>query len=80
MQDNRVKIAYYTLPEFEGRGIATSAALELIDIARTAVSGILVIAQTLPVPNASNSILKKLGSHAQASRWMASLEKYGNGT
>ena len=60
-QDNRVEIAYYTLPEFEGRGIATSAALELIDIARTAVSGILVTAQTRPVPNASNSILKKLG-------------------
>ena len=79
-QDNRVEIAYYTLPKFEGRGIATSAALELIDIARTAVSGILVTAQTLPVPNASNSILRSWGSHTQASRGMARLEMYGNGT
>jgi ribosomal-protein-alanine N-acetyltransferase len=60
-RDNSVEIAYYTLPEFEGRAIATSTARELIRMARANVPGVLVIAQTLPEPNASNALLKKLG-------------------
>jgi [ribosomal protein S5]-alanine N-acetyltransferase len=60
-QDNRVEIAYYTLPDLEGRGFASATARELIRIARETRPGITVAAQTLPEPNASNSLLKKLG-------------------
>jgi ribosomal-protein-alanine N-acetyltransferase len=57
----RVEIAYYTLPAFEGRGIATSMAKEMMLIARTNDSATELFARTLPVPNASNAILQKLG-------------------
>ena len=60
-KDGRVEIAYFTFPEFEGCGIATSMAKKLIEIAQTSGDHLLVFAQTLPVVNASNSILKKLG-------------------
>jgi RimJ/RimL family protein N-acetyltransferase len=58
---NRVEIAYFTFPEHEGRGVATRMAAQLIAMARKAVPGIEVFAQTLPEENASNAILKKLG-------------------
>ena len=57
----RVEIAYFTFPPFEGRGIATAMANELIALARTTQPEIEIFAQTLPEPNASNSVLKKLG-------------------
>jgi RimJ/RimL family protein N-acetyltransferase len=60
-KDGRVEIAYFTFPEFEGRGIATLMAKKLIAIAQSTDTGLLVFAQTLAVVNASNSILKKLG-------------------
>ena len=60
-QDNRAEIAYYTLPELENRGFAAATARELVRIARQARPGIIVTAQTLPTPNASNAVLKKLG-------------------
>jgi ribosomal-protein-alanine N-acetyltransferase len=60
-QGGRVEIAYFTFPGFEGQGIATTMAGELIRIARAAEPGIELIAQTLTVENASNSILRKLG-------------------
>lgn len=60
-RDNRVEIAYYTLPQFEGRGFATATAAELIRVAREADPGVAITAQTLPAPNASNALLKKLG-------------------
>ena len=56
-REGRVEIAYFTFPGFESRGIATDMALTLIRIA----PGIEFMAQTLPVENASNSILRKLG-------------------
>lgn len=59
--NNRVEIAYYTLPDAEGRGFATATAWELIQIAQRAAARIRITAQTLPVDNASNSVLKKLG-------------------
>lgn len=59
--DDKAEIAYYTLPEFEGRGFATATARELVKLARAADPKIVVTAQTLPVPNASNALLKKLG-------------------
>jgi RimJ/RimL family protein N-acetyltransferase len=60
-QDGRVEIAYFTFPECEGRGIATAMAKKLIEIAKASGDHVLVFAHTLPVVNASNSILKKLG-------------------
>ena len=60
-RDDKVEIAYFTFPEFEGRGIATVMARELIAIARAAAPAIIVTAHTLPQRNASNSILEKLG-------------------
>ncbi len=56
-----VEIAYFTFPEFEGRGIATQMVKELLAIARTNKPDLFIIAQTLPVENASNAILKKFG-------------------
>jgi RimJ/RimL family protein N-acetyltransferase len=55
-----VEIAYFTFPEFEGRGIATRMVRELLAIARNAGAEV-VIAQTLPEVNASTRILEKLG-------------------
>ena len=57
--DGRVEIAYFTFPDFEGRGVATMMARELIAIAHAA--GIAVFAHTLPQRNASTTILERLG-------------------
>lgn len=55
-----VEIAYFTFPEYEGRGVATRMAQRLIDLAIE--HGVQRIkAQTLPEKNASNRILEKLG-------------------
>lgn len=59
-QNNRVEIAYFTLPEHESRGIATRMASELIRLALDNTPGVTVAAQTLPEQNASTSVLKKL--------------------
>ncbi len=59
--EHRVEIAYFTAPEFEGRGHATRTARALIEIARQAEPALLIAAQTLPEENASTSILRKLG-------------------
>lgn len=59
--DGRVEIAYGTLPGFEGRGIATAMARELVRLARQVEADITVFAQTLPEENASTAILKKAG-------------------
>jgi RimJ/RimL family protein N-acetyltransferase len=59
--DDRVEIAYFTFPEFEGRGIATSMATALIALARATCPGLVVTAQTRPQRNVSNAILGKLG-------------------
>lgn len=60
-QNGRVEIAYFTFPDYEGKGIATNMASHLIEIARKNAEGIIVFAQTLPEENASTAILKKLG-------------------
>lgn len=62
---NRVEIAYYTLPAFEGRGYASATARALVRIALDAIPTITVAAQTLPTPNASNALLTKLGFSLQ---------------
>ena len=62
-QDNRVEIAYGTLPEHESRGVATRMASELIRLALDKMPAVTVTAQTLPEENASCSVLKKLRFH-----------------
>lgn len=59
--DGRVEIAYYTFPEFEGKGVATAMAAELVAMALDEAPDLIVAAQTLPESNASTRILKKLG-------------------
>src|SRR5262249_26666444 len=51
-QGGRVEIAYFTLPEFEGRGYASAMAARLVAIARERDSSVVVAAQTLPERNA----------------------------
>jgi ribosomal-protein-alanine N-acetyltransferase len=60
-RDGRVEIAYHTFAAFEGRGLATAMAGELVAIARRYEPSIVVTAQTLPVRNASHRILEKSG-------------------
>ncbi len=55
-----VEIAYMTVPDREGRGIATAMAAALVDLARADPSVGSVLAHTLPVVNASGRILTKL--------------------
>ncbi len=57
----RVEIAYFTFPGFEGRGVATAMASELIRVAWRGDSGLVVAAQTLPRRGASTRVLEKLG-------------------
>jgi len=57
----KVEIAYYTFQPFEGRGIATLMARELLAVAKAADPGVRVIAHTLPERNASTRILEKIG-------------------
>jgi RimJ/RimL family protein N-acetyltransferase len=59
--DGQVEIAYHTFSAFEGKGIATSMARELVEVARRAEPAITVTAQTLAESNASTRILEKLG-------------------
>ena len=57
----RVEIAYFTFPPFEGRGIATAMAGELLAMATNADPSVRVTARTLPQRNASHRVLEKLG-------------------
>ena len=63
--DGSVEIAYFTFPEFEGKGFATAMAEKLILLALASPSVRHVIAHTLPEPNASTHILEKVGM-----RWL----------
>lgn len=58
--NKRVEIAYFTFPEYEGRGFATQMARELLRIVSEADAEIITTAQTLPRESASTAILKKL--------------------
>ena len=60
-EDERVEIAYFTFPGFEGRGIATAMAKALIALARVTRPDLLITSQTRAERNASNAILGKLG-------------------
>lgn len=56
-----VEIAYATLTKFEGLGVATRMAQELIRAARSMDPAIRITAQTLPARNASTRVLTKCG-------------------
>ncbi len=61
-KDGEVEIAYFTFPGNEGRGVATTMARRLVEIALEAkLPGLSVIAYTLPVKSASTCILEKMG-------------------
>lgn len=57
----RVEIAFFSFPGFEGRGVATAMARQLLAIAATASPGVLVTAQTQPAESASTVVLRRLG-------------------
>ena len=63
--NGRVQIAYFTFPEFEGQGVATSMARELIEISRATDPALAIIAHTLPEENASTAVLEKNGFEYQ---------------
>lgn len=62
-ENSTVEIAYYTFPDFEGQGYATSMARKLIDLAKVATEVRRIIARTLPERNASTRVLEKVGMH-----------------
>ena len=60
-KEKTVEIAYFTFPEFEGKGYATAMASMLVQAARSNPEVESVIAHTLPETNASTTILQKGG-------------------
>lgn len=60
-EQGRVEIAYHTFPEYEGHGIASEMARQLVQLARQADPSVTVIAQTRPEESASTRILRRLG-------------------
>ena len=59
-EDGTVEIAYFTYPDFEGKGYATSMARKLIELATSYTTVQRVIAHTLPEANASTRVLEKV--------------------
>ena len=60
-RNGEVEIAYFTFPEFEGRGFANEMARHLIQITKDTEPETRIFAFTLPEKNPSNRILQKLG-------------------
>ncbi len=60
-ENGRVEMAYFTFPEFEGRGCATMMAATLTSMAADFDRSVTVIARTLPERNASHRVLEKQG-------------------
>ena len=57
--EGTVEIAYFTYPDFEGKGYATSMACKLIELAKSRPAISKVIAHTLPEKSASTRVLEK---------------------
>ncbi len=57
-KDGKVEIAYWTFKEYEGRGVASFACKELINISQKADPGVIITAKTAPENNASTRILE----------------------
>lgn len=62
-RQRRVELAYCTFPPYEGKGIATRMAGQLVALALASDEHMQVTAQTLPLANASTAILGNLGFH-----------------
>jgi len=60
-QEKTVEIAYFTFPDHEGKGYATSMARALIQIALSHPEAPHIIAHTLPQSNASSKVLQNVG-------------------
>ncbi len=60
-ENGRVEIAYFTLPEQEGRGHGGRTAAALVEVARAARPGIELYAKTAPEDGPSPAILRRLG-------------------
>lgn len=60
-EQGRVEIAYFTFPEFEGRGVATQMTQQLIEIALGVDRNLMIAAQTLPEIGPSTKVLEKHG-------------------
>lgn len=60
-EHGRVEIAYFTFPEFEGRGVATQMTRRLIEMALGEDRELTIAAQTLPEISASTKVLEKQG-------------------
>jgi RimJ/RimL family protein N-acetyltransferase len=60
-KNDKVEIAYGTLPGKEGNGYATTICKELVNIALKEDSGLNITARTLMEENASTTLLKKNG-------------------
>ena len=58
---NVVEIAYYTFPEYEGKGYAQQAARALVSIAQAADPAIVITAHTLPQEGPSCQVLRNSG-------------------
>lgn len=59
--DGAVEIAYFTFPGYEGQGIATAMARQLIDMAYATDRSLKIIAHTPPERCAASAIPHKLG-------------------
>jgi len=59
--DGAIEIAYYTLPGYEGRGIATEMAQFLVERAGEFPEVTTVVAHTRPERSASTRVLEKIG-------------------
>jgi len=60
-KEKTVEIAYFTFPEFEGKGYGTAMASILIRAASSSPDVDRIIAHTLPETSASTRILQKVG-------------------
>ncbi len=60
-KEARVEIAYFTFPDFEGRGYAIEMAQQLVALAAETDPAVRVFAHTRPLENASTTILRKSG-------------------
>ena len=59
-RDGAVEIAYFTFPEYEGRGVGSAMAAGLVDIAKAEADVERIVAHTLPRESASCRILRRL--------------------
>jgi len=56
--NNRIEIAYGTLPRFRNKGIGTAICKQLVQLALKTDPGVTITARTLPEENYSTRILK----------------------